>query len=255
MLNQAAELIFESGIKLSLPNESGCLLTWPEKICPQQHSQIIHLQAQIQSDIQSKVIKGLFDVVVSYNSLMIYYDFLQLSTINLVDYLKPQINALSREKSFPQDSSNIIKIPVCYHESLAWDLKEVATRLSLSCDEVISAHQEGLYHAYALGFTPGFCYLGTLPSKLELPRRATPRTQVPAGAVAIAEKQTAVYPSPSPGGWHIIGQTPIALYEVSEHSFTPKIPVGCQVQFEAISLTEYQSLLSQLSEGKSGMGK
>ena len=101
-----------------------------------------------------------------------------------------------------------------------------------------SLHQQ-TYTAYALGFTPGFCYLATLDKKLRLPRRTTPRTNVPAGAVAIAEQQTAIYPTESPGGWHIIGQTPIELYRAKDESFLPKITVGDQVKFTEICLNQF----------------
>ena len=98
-----------------------------------------------------------------------------------------------------------------------------------------------------MGFTPGFCYLASLPNILHLPRKASPRTQVPKGAVAIAEQQTAVYPNQSPGGWHIIGQTPLPMYSTKNGQFNAKINVGQNVKFYAISKAEFIVMQQGLS--------
>lgn len=134
------------------------------------------------------------------------------------------------------------QIPVWYEGGL--DTAEVCQRLGLSLEEVIARHTGTTYRVYAVGFQPGFAYLGYLPPELSaLPRRDVPRPRVPAGAVGIALDQTAVYPQPTPGGWHLIGQCPLVLVDVAENYFP--IQAGDEVRFHRISVDEYQRLEGQ----------
>lgn len=131
-----------------------------------------------------------------------------------------------------------VEIPVCYGGEFGPDLGEVAERAKLSADEVIELHSGANYVVHAVGFTPGFPYLGGLPEKLHTPRRATPRTSVPAGSVGIGGQQTGVYPIATPGGWQLIGRTPMALFRITE---TPPaiLRVGDHVKFKPISPEEF----------------
>lgn len=141
-----------------------------------------------------------------------------------------------------------INLPVCYHPSLAPDLNAVADQLKLTPEQVINVHVNAQYHIDAIGFMPGFAYLGGLPSSLHTPRRHSPRTQVPAGSVAIAEDKTAVYPLAAPGGWNLIGRSPSPLGSASSLVSAYNQPnesllsVGQQVSFYSISLEEYHRL-------------
>ena len=111
----------------------------------------------------------------------------------------------------------------------------------VSVDELIDLHTGTTYHAYANGFAPGFCYLGEIPEKIATPRLATPRRQVPAGSVAIADRQTAIYPIASPGGWNLLGRCPTPLFD--RRSAPPAtINVGDRVRFKAIEREEYLAL-------------
>ena len=112
----------------------------------------------------------------------------------------------------------------------------------MSIDNVIKQHSSQTYHGYALGFTPGFCYLASLPHALHLPRKSSPRLKVPQGAVAIAEQQSAIYPIESPGGWHIIGQTPLPMFASKNGEFNATINVGQNVKFYAITQAEFIAL-------------
>ena len=141
----------------------------------------------------------------------------------------------------PEHSTTDVVLPVLYHPSVALDLEWIADDRGLGIDDVIALHTEATYFAYATGFAPGFCYLGTLPEALQTPRLDTPRATVPAGAVAIADAQTAVYPCDSPGGWRLIGACPEPLFNLNN---TPPslLTVGATVRFEPISEADFRAL-------------
>ena len=229
-------------------SENSVLITWPEKICPVQHQQILNTSDKINNQFKSLI----FETVVSYNSIMIYYHFDKVTFHQLEQHINDCIIQVNSEDMNSQSDTLVTEIPVYYGEDAGWDLQTVAQQCQLSTEEVIQLHCQQIYRAYALGFTPGFCYLGSINQKLILPRKATPRLKVPKGAVAIAEQQAAVYPNISPGGWHIIGQTPLALYQKSNENFVPLIQVGQQIKFTEIDKETYMNLAGTLPviEGK-----
>jgi inhibitor of KinA len=132
-----------------------------------------------------------------------------------------------------------IEIPVCYDSEFALDLERVAHQARLSPNEVANCHQSGRYHVRCLGFTPGFPYLDGLPRRLATPRHNTPRTIVPAGSVAIGGEQSGIYPLHSPGGWNIIGRTPLGLFDVAKEKPALLRP-GDEIRFCAISRQEFE---------------
>jgi KipI family sensor histidine kinase inhibitor len=227
-------------ITLSYLSENAVLLEWPETICSQQHQQIIYFQQQIQKNLTEVFI----DSIASYTSLILYYHFDKISNEQLDNLLREFLKKLPNISLTNQ--SQVIEIPVYYGPDSGWDLNFVAQQTSLSIEQIIQYHSQTTYHAYALGFTPGFCYLASLPKSLQLPRRSSPRLSIPQGAVAIAEQQTAVYPTSSPAGWHVIGQTPMAMFNVENNedttSFLPTINVGQQIRFKAISQQHFFDL-------------
>ncbi len=232
-------------VDISPTSEESVLVTWPEKICPVQH-QLIVSAAQIITSQHDNVI---FESIVSYNSMILYYHFQHISYPQLQQHILASIHQAEINAQIEKANQETIDIPVYYGEKVAWDLAEVAKQCQLSVTEVISLHSQRTYRAYALGFTPGFCYLGSLDKKLRLPRKSTPRVTVPKGAVAIAEQQTAIYPNISPGGWHIIGQTPIEMFQKNETSFRPKINLGQQVKFIPINKQTFIELTEENSRG------
>jgi KipI family sensor histidine kinase inhibitor len=134
-----------------------------------------------------------------------------------------------------------VEIPVCYGGRFGPDLEEVAAAHGLKPARVIEFHSSATYHAYFLGFAPGFAYLGDLPAEIATPRLATPRKKVPIGSVAIAGRQTAVYPFPTPGGWRLLGQTPLAVFRADRKPMG-LISIGDQVRFSPISSDEFRKL-------------
>ena len=130
------------------------------------------------------------------------------------------------------------RLPVCYEPEFGIDLEETAAKLNLTEEQLIEMHSSETYTVYGIGFLPGFMYLGGLPQSLEVPRRATPRLQVPKGSVGLAGKQTGIYPQQSPGGWNIIGNCPIPIFNVDkpEPCF---VSVGDRIQFYPVTRASY----------------
>ncbi len=137
-------------------------------------------------------------------------------------------------------SSSVIRVPVCYDPSFGLDLAEVAQQTGLNIEQVIQRHHSQPLEVLAMGFAPGFGYLGAIDARLRLPRKSTPRTRIPAGSVAIAEQQSVIYPTETPGGWHILGRTPVSLIDYHPAPGT-MFHVGAQVQFVPISLAEFEA--------------
>src|SRR5262249_54696383 len=140
-------------------------------------------------------------------------------------------------------------IPACYDPSVAPDLAEVATRTGLTQQQVAQRHSAVTYHVYMVGFLPGFPYMGDLPQELALPRRENPRTHVPAGSIAIATTQTAVYSLESPGGWHLVGRTPASLWDLQCDPPVVLAP-GDKVLFEPISRNDHDTLSAKWAAGE-----
>ena len=143
------------------------------------------------------------------------------------------------EASLP--ASRSVEVPVCYGDAYGPDLGEVAERHGLSPDEVVRLHSSATYRVYMLGFAPGFAYLGGLPDVIATPRRPEPRTSVPAGSVGIGGSQTGIYPLVLPGGWQLIGRTPLRLFDARQSSPTV-LAVGDVVRFRPIAPNDFTHL-------------
>lgn len=195
--------------------------------------------------LKAAAVAGVVEAVPTFRSLIIHYDPLTVSQTELKEKLAPLLSGARTAES----SGRRWRIPVCYHESVAPDLGEVAGRTGLSVTCVVETHSSVSYHVYMVGFLPGHPYMGDLPSELVLPRRENPRTSVPAGSVSIATTLTAIYPLESPGGWHLIGRTPGLLWDKGRDR--PAIlAAGDQVRFQPVSLAEYGALASRSAAGE-----
>jgi len=175
----------------------------------------------------------------AFKSMLINY---KDSNVNISDkkkIIEKQLDIIE-EKDLEDSKSRIFKIPVCY-ESFGLDLKQISNQTKLSESEIIQLHSEQTYTLYFIGFLPGFLYLGDVDKRIQTPRHKTPRAKVEKGSVGIAENQTGIYPMSSPGGWQIIGQTPIDLFDVDQNPPSAFHP-GDKIQFYAISQTEFEEL-------------
>ncbi len=184
---------------------------------------------------QLKKIPGVIDTTVAYSSLTVLFEPLQISYQQLCDSVAELIQT---ELAIAQEMGRLVRIPVCYHPSLAPDLPALADHCGLSIDEVIRRHCQPTYRVYCLGFMPGFLYLGGLDPALACPRHSTPRVEIEAGSVGIAGNQTGIYPMSSPGGWQLIGRTPLTLFDHNRQPPTLASP-GDQLEFYPISLEQY----------------
>ncbi len=189
---------------------------------------------RLQRRLARESIEGVLETVPAYSSLLVIYDPLRI----LPQALKRHIAGLCEFETADQDEEHTIhEIPVVYGGSAGPDLDHVAAYHGLSADEVIRLHSGTVYRVYMIGFTPGYPYMGELPEALATPRRETPRTHIPQGSVAIAQRQTGIYPVVSPGGWQVIGRTPVPLFDFQRE--TPSLlAMGDQVRFVAVSAAE-----------------
>ena len=188
-------------------------------------------------NIEQAQLTGLIETVPAYNSLLVIFKPLEWEPIQTISTIE---KLLSSAKAVETSNSKKHVIPVCYDASLAPDLEYVAQRTNLSVKEVIKLHTADEYPVYMLGFLPGFLYLGGLNPKLHCTRRDDPRAKVEAGSVAIGGEQTGIYPIDSPGGWNIIGKTPMRIFDITKKNPAIAKPLDT-IQFTSISLDEFNS--------------
>ena len=202
--------------------------------------QVLRLDHAIRADPPT----GIVETVPTFRSLMVHYDPLTTSRANL----EAAITGLLDSDREPPAVARLWRIPVCYEGQFAPDLAEVAQQTGLAAADIVALHSAVRYHVYMLGFLPGFPYMGDLPAELALPRRADPRVRVPAGSIAIATTLTAIYPYESPGGWHLIGATPIRFFDPS-HEPPSLLAAGDVVRFEAIGPDAFAAIRRAFEHG------
>jgi inhibitor of KinA len=189
-------------------------------------------------------IPGITEFVPAFASIAVHYDPAAWAEGSTTPPYTHVVSALERALDHLGDGepapSRLVEIPVCYGGELGPDLDDVAARHGLSADEVVTLHASVDYRVHMVGFMPGFAYLGGLPQAIATPRRDTPRTAVPAGSVGIGGAQTGVYPLVSPGGWHLIGRTPLRLFDVSRDP-AALLAAGDRVRFRRISAADFQA--------------
>ena len=217
-------------------------------LTPQIDPAILHKITALHQFIESKKIKGVLDLIPSYNSLTLVFDishFLQ-NKDNSTEYMKNFGEALiisfEKEKTEIQQLVNeIIKVPVCYDPIFALDMDTLSDEKQISIESIINIHCAPIYQVYSIGFLPGFTYMGTVDPQIQTPRHAHPRNAVPAGSVGIAGPQTGIYPSESPGGWKIIGKTPWVIFDPAPTQLS-RFKVGDQIQFYPITQIEFDKI-------------
>jgi KipI family sensor histidine kinase inhibitor len=187
----------------------------------------------------------LIDLVPSYASLLVIFDPFKTDHQSVHRAISTAIRA-SKEISKTsvtenRNSGSLVSLPVYYSTESGPDLETVADSAGLSIEDVIAIHQQTEYRVYAIGFAPGFAYLGEVDKRIATPRLTTPRQQVPRGAVAIADRQTAVYPAQSPGGWNLIGLCPQLMFDPTSTP-TMLVKVGDRVRFEAIDKATFKAM-------------
>ena len=219
---------------------------------------LIQFGDRIDEDINRKVsslcrtleehrIKGVMDMIPSYTSLLVVYD-------GSVTSYRKVLKKIQRLESGLTEDGGVKKrivhhIPVCYDEAFAPDLKDVAAYAGLSQEEVIRLHCEREYLIYMLGFLPGFVYLGGLDQRIACPRLQSPRVKIPVGAVGIGGEQTGIYPLESPGGWRLIGSTPLKVYD-AERKPPILYQMGEYIKFDPVGRQEYEDITKLVKTGE-----
>jgi inhibitor of KinA len=192
--------------------------------------------------IFSLQLKEIKDIIPSYHTLTLIYDIaLMHEPIVFANDLIEKFASERKTEVATKEVNKIIEVPVCYDEIFGIDLISMSTKLSLSITEIIKIHTENIYQVYCLGFMPGFAYMGDVNIKIQTARHAQPRKNVSAGSVGIAGAQTGIYPMPSPGGWQIIGRTPLKIFD-KDPAILSKFKMGDAVKFYPITRTEFESL-------------
>jgi KipI family sensor histidine kinase inhibitor len=193
--------------------DAALIVEFPEVIDPQVNARVVALAAAI----ARAGVPGVRDVVPTYRSVAVYFDPLRTDRDAFVAELEKQTEAALGRHAFDASDAGTqpVQIPVVYGGDEGPDLSGVAAFAGLSEREVVRLHTARVYRVYMLGFVPGFAYMGSVDSRIAAPRHATPRLRVPAGSVAIAGAQTAIYPSETPGGWQLIGRTGVRLFDLS----------------------------------------
>ena len=192
--------------------------------------------------LRARSLPWIRDVVPALCGIALHFDpFHPDLPAPVLEYCRALIEECFKSASKFEDSGRVVEVPVCYDAEFGLDLTEVSERTSFSVDEIVKRHVKTQHWVLMVGFSPGQPYIGGLDPKLSVPRRATPRVRMPMGSVAIANAQTAVYPYETPGGWSIIGRTPLAVFDPARDPASLFAP-GDRVRFVAISRTEFEEL-------------
>lgn len=197
-------------------------------------------------ELQRRKLPGVVEWLPSYRALLVFYDPLRISHRQLLDSLS-EIEARLDEVVLPPP--RVFVIPTLYGGEHGPDIDDVASHNGLTVEEVVKIHSSADYHVYFTGFTPGFLFLGGMSPKIATPRLENPRTRIPAGSVGIAGNQTGAYPIESPGGWRLIGRTPVKLYDPNRPE-PVLIRAGDIVRFRPIDLEEYEDIQRRVVLGQ-----
>ena len=202
------------------------------------NNQVAAMRTVIEAAIEEGKLKGIVELVPTYGSLLVVYDQLAVGYVGLIAQLKILAEGL---EGVVIPDREVVEIPVVYGGEYGPDLGIVAQLNSLSEDEVIKRHSEAEYPIYMLGFVAGFPYLGGMDKSIAAPRKQTPRLKIPAGSVGIAGQQTGIYSVESPGGWQIIGRTPLKLYDADGEK-PILLRAGQSIRFKPITEAEYEAM-------------
>lgn len=223
-------------VRILTAGEQGLVVEFGHEI-NEAHNRMVHRLAAL---IQQHLRQNIIEVVPTYRSLLVYFQPLSVSRQHVKESILKLLTQLETERE-ANPAVKVTYIPVCYDDEFAPDLGFVAEHNGLSAEEVMDIHTATPYRIYMLGFTPGYAYLGGLSSKIAAPRLQQPRTKVPAGSVAIGGTQTAFYTVESPGGWRLIGRTPVQALDFAS---TPPFlfRAGEYLQFQRVSRQEYEEI-------------
>ena len=225
-------------MRVSVAGESSLIVYFGDETSPAISAQVQQATTLLEAKLGDKLI----DLVPSYASLLVLFDPMQIDQLAI---RKTLLEIEGQLTEVADNSGQLIELPAWYSTEAGPDLEALAERAQLSIDDVIALHSSTEYRVYAIGFAPGFAYLGQVDERIAAPRLSTPRQKVPRGAIAIADRQTAVYPAQSPGGWNLIGRCPTRMFNPDIKPHMP-VGVGDRVRFKPITKEEYLALGGEL---------
>ena len=225
--------------KLNNIGDCGIVCDFGEEVNREINSNVIKLFRHVKEEVLKGNLNGILNYTPSYNKLIINFDLEKINSSKIIDFLKSvdfsKLNISHKSKKWI--------IPVCYDYEL--DLSHISKVLKIEKDEIINKHLNTEFFVYMVGFIPGHPFMGDLHSKLFLNRLKTPRVKIPAGSVGIVEKFCNIYPYESPGGWNIIGRTPIKLFNKNDNVNPCLLSAGDSVKFKSISKEEFEKLRNE----------
>lgn len=231
---------------IKLTGDTSIAVVFGDEISTEINTRIRAFDEALAEEIAEGRIEGIYETVPTYCSLMIHYAPEVIRYQALCEKVE-RILAVGHEAK--KLSTTVMEIPVCYGGEYGPDLSYVAEYHQMNPEEVIRIHTSAEYLIYMLGFTPGFSYMGGMDPSIATPRQKVPRVLIPAGSVGIAGGQTGIYPIDSPGGWQLIGRTPVRMYDA--HRDVPiLLDAGLHVKFFAVDEAEYQRILTLVEAGK-----
>ena len=235
--------IHSTGVRMLAAGEQGLVVDFGDEISVQ----INRMVQRLAEDLADLKLEGVLEIIPTYRSVMIYFDPLVITRLQFTECIQTLLDQLKTEET-GQLPGRVLHVPVCYGGVFGPDIDFVARRTGLTVEEVINVHTSKAYFIYMLGFTPGFPYVGGMPEQLIVPRLAKLRVKIPEGSVGISGRQTGFYTVESPGGWRIIGRTPIKAFNPEQaHPFL--FAAGDYLQFKAISVDEFFAIRREVEAG------
>ena len=216
------------------------------KFEPQIDERLLEKLLGIKAFVKKNIVKEEVEVINTYASILIHYDVAIEDVYGEISRIKQLLRVANIEN---KKEKELFHVPVCYDPKFGLDLEYLSQEKKLPVEEIIRLHTTPFYTVYFTGFLPGFLYLGGLDEKVFFPRKEQPRLKVQKGAVGIGEKQTGIYPQTSPGGWQIIGNSPVPLFD--KKSIPPcEISAGRKIKFYPVDLAEHEQISEEVKAGK-----
>lgn len=227
-------------MRVHLVNENSVIIYFPDTVCTETADNIVYTCHFLRSELSDT----LQDIVPSYTSILLSCNLRKTGLQSFAAHIRSVLSRLDKNGCDKLERKQIV-LPVYYGEEVALDHAEISQYTGLAFSDVVTLHSSESYRVFAIGFAPGFAFLGNTHLHIKIPRKANPRLKVPKGSVAIADRQTAVYPRQSPGGWQVIGRTPLNFLDFSQSS-SSFFAMGDEVRFQAIDRQTFLAMGGQL---------
>ena len=226
--------------KISNIGDCGITCDFGDEVNKKTNKEVIKLFNFIQESVNSKKIKGILNYTPSYNKLIINFELGEIKSKEIIEFIKSS----DYSKTTLSEKNKVVEIPICYDEEFALDIKRLEEKTKLSFKEIVNEHLNTDFFVYMIGFVPGQPFLGDLNKSLYHDRLDTPRVKINKGSVGIVEKFCTIYTFESPGGWNIIGKTPLDLFNINKRN-TSMLSPGDTVKFKSITKKDLSSFKNE----------